>query len=150
MYSKEQFHAAAEIIKADGAQGVYSASRIVGRDAALGMLILFLRQSSGVEDTTEKVDELLKSEGLLNIVHYSPILGHGVVYDEDGPAYVMTVQKMHEPELAAGVHLGMWMQGPDDLRVIPAGNLPFRQAYDEMSRAHDAARDDFLEKARKR
>lgn len=143
MHSTEQLHAAAKIIRADGMQGIQSASRIVGRDIALGMLILFLRQSHNAsgqwpdaEDTTRKVDELLENAGLLEIIKYSPILGHGVVFDGSGATYVIELEKMYKPESARGVHLGMWMQGPGELYIIPAGTFPFRKAYDEILRAH--------------
>src|SRR3989338_6603855 len=155
MYSFEQLHTAAKIIRADGVDGIQSASRLVGRDVALGMLILFLRQTHNEnrgwpdsEDTEEKVNEILQREGLLNIIQYSPTSGQGIVYDGNDVTHIVTVDKMYEPESAQGTHLGMWLQGPNDYRIIPAGPFPFRKAYDEMNQAHEEAREILLKRLR--
>lgn len=155
MHSFEQLHAAAKIIRADAVDGIQSASRLVGCDVALGMLILFLRSAHNEnrgwpdsEDTEEKVNEILQREGLLNIIQYSPTTGQGIVSDGNDVTHIVTVDRMYEPEPAQGVHLGMWLQGPDDYRIIPAGPFPFRKAYDEMGRAHEEAREALLKRAR--
>ena len=151
MHTFEQLHSAAKIIRADGVEGIQSASSLVGRDVALGMLILFLREIHNenrgwpdLEDTEEKVNEILQQEGLLSVFQYSPSSGQGIVHDGNDATHIVTVEKMYEPESAEGVHLGMWLQGPDDYRIIPAGPPPFRKAYDEMSRAHEEIREALL------
>jgi hypothetical protein len=59
-------HEAARIIRADGTEGIVSASRIVGRQVAMGMLVLFLREQHNERgawpdksDTTDAVDRTL-------------------------------------------------------------------------------------------
>lgn len=43
----KELHAAAKIIESDAAGGIQLAIRIVGEDAAIAMLVLYLRMSSG-------------------------------------------------------------------------------------------------------
>jgi hypothetical protein len=153
----EQLHSAAKTIRADGIEGIQTASQLVGRDIALGMLILFLRMQHNKDggwpdlpDTTGKVNEILAREGLLGLIVFSPIDGHGVVYDNETVAtHITTVENMYQPLPASGVHLGMWMQGPSDYRTIPAGPYPFKKAYDEMRKAHRKATANTLRRIRK-
>lgn len=72
MLDIEQLHAAASIIRADGVDGIQSATRLVGHDVAMGMLVLHLRQAYNPEggwpdkgDTAGKVNEMLKREKLI-------------------------------------------------------------------------------------
>jgi len=70
----DEIHAAAKIIRADGTDGFQSATRIVGQDMALAMLIVHLRESHNIgrfpdaEDTTERVNDLLKRERVSTLV----------------------------------------------------------------------------------
>lgn len=146
MTPTERLHTAAKIIRADGCEGIYSASRLVGYEVALGMLILLLHNEHyppgrwpEADDTVEAVNAYLEREGLLTLIQFSPTLGRGVVFNESGTQFAVEVEKMYQPVSAEGLHVGMWLQGPGDLTVIPAGPHPFRQAYDEMRHAHREA-----------
>ncbi len=136
-WTKELF-AAAKIIRTEGIVGVHEASLIVGRDVALGMLIVFLSREWPITyGGAEKVlEEIFKRENLLNVIEFSPMLGRGVVFDGDVAMYVIDIENMYEPKSAKGVHLGMWLQGPGDIRIVPAEKFPYRKVYDEMLQAH--------------
>lgn len=73
------------------------------------------------------------------IAHFSGTLRRGVVYADDG-TYVIEVDKPNQPELAGHTHLGMWMQGPDDIVEMDADAYPFPEVYQRMKEAADAAR----------
>ena len=71
MVTIEQLHEAAKIIRADAEEGIQSATAIVGRDVALGMLVIFIRHSINGErfpdadDTTEQVNEILRRSSII-------------------------------------------------------------------------------------
>lgn len=86
--------------------------------------------------TKPNVSEKIKKHTMNAVAHFSPSLKHGVVYTNDN-TYVIEVGKMYQPEEAGTTHLGMWMQGPDDLQKMKAGAYPFRNVYDSMKKKSD-------------
>jgi hypothetical protein len=78
------------------------------------------------------------------IAHFSPTLARGVVYADEG-IYVIQTDKMYQPEKAAGTHLGMWMQGPNDLQEMKTESaFPFRDVYDRMKEMSEKAHEELL------
>lgn len=138
MLGIDKLNEAFDIIRTKGVKGSQAASFLVGRDVALGMLVFFLRRQWSVRDATAKdtVKDILERENLLNVVECSPILGRGIVYDGGAPTHSIEVEKMYEPASVESLHIGMWMQGPGDYLLVPAGVFPFRNVYDELQRAH--------------
>lgn len=77
------------------------------------------------------------------IAHFSPMLGRGVVYTDDGN-FIIEKNKMYQPEPAGNTHLEMWMQGAGDIERIEAGEYPFNAVYDRMMKPYN----DFMTKLR--
>ena len=148
----EELQRAAQIIRYNGVEGLLSAAGIVGCEVALGMLITYLqhqhspgKQWPDPSNTLEAVEEILKENNLFVFIEYSPLLGHGIVFDGNKATYIVDVGKMYQPEDSNGMHLEMWMQGSDDYRIIPAGKYPYYAAYDEIARTQNEAMKKLLE-----
>jgi len=82
------------------------------------------------------------------IAHFSGTLARGVVYMGE-KVYVIEVKKMYKPEEAGGTHFGMWMQGPDDIKEMEAGDYPFTAVYDCMNNAFKKVRARSMRSARR-
>jgi hypothetical protein len=74
---------------------------------------------------------------------FSATLGRGVVYTGYG-TYVIEVSKMYQPEVAGCTNLYMWMQGPQDIQEMEAGDYPFKAVYDQLKAAVEAVRKPLL------
>lgn len=71
------------------------------------------------------------------IAYFSPVSGRGVVYTIEEKTFLIEVDKMYEPKDAGSANINMWMQGPDDIQKIYAGEYPFTAVYDFMKQEHN-------------
>lgn len=78
-----------------------------------------------------------------SIAHISPILHRGVVYTKVG-MFIITTEKMYQPEDATGTNIDMWMQGPSDIREVDPGEYPFTALYDQLKEATEQIREKIL------
>lgn len=93
------------------------------------------------------IQEVKEGTIIKAVAHFSGMLARGVVYTPE-QTYLIKACDMYKPEVAGSANLNMWMQGPDDIEEMDAGEYPFKDVYDRMKKkAIDAYKEAFIKEA---
>lgn len=68
-----------------------------------------------------------------SILVFSPASGRGIVFDGKGqPIDLLDTKNVDKPKPAKNINCSLWLKKSSELRTVPAGNYPYRRAYDTM------------------